>query len=369
MRVAFRVDASRRIGTGHAMRCLTLAETLRSRGAECVFVHRNHAGAVGDLMRNRGFDVRLLPAPESGQPELALSGESETWLGVPLEKDVEDTQKALNNDQVGWLFVDHYSLDASWESRMRSSVARIAVIDDLADRPHDCDLLIDQSAVPNPVGRYDGLVPEHALRLCGPEYALIGEPFSRARSLVGPRRGPLSRVLVYYGGSDPGNETLRTLRVLSNSRFAGIAVDVVVGPNHPDPASVREIAATRPLTSFHEPQSDLVRLMLEADCFLGAGGTTTWERCSLGLPSIVTTLADNQIPLTQELHNRGALIWAGDRSNISDECLQAAMHQLIQPPGCLQEIACQAWSVTDALGRLRVADAVLPSSSEPSDQR
>ena len=364
MRVAFRVDASRRIGTGHAMRCLTLADTLRSRGAACVFLHRDQPGHVGDLICDRGFEVRFLPARESSEAGVAATESPDTWLGVSVEKDIEDTQNAISEAEINWLFVDHYSLGASWEAHLRVKVGQIAVIDDLADREHDCDLLIDQSAVPNPTSRYDGLVPEHALRLCGPEYAIIAEPYSRARALVGPRRGPLSRVLVYYGGSDPDNETLRALRVLSNAAFAQLAADVVVGPNHPDPQSIREIAAIRPNTVVHESQPDLVPLMLEADCFLGAGGTTTWERCSVGLPSIVTTIADNQIPFTQYLHDQRALIYAGDRKTVSDGDLYESLTSFLHDPTSLCEVAKRAWKITDAFGRLRVAEVIQPTATE-----
>jgi len=144
MRIAFRTDASSQIGTGHAMRCLTLADALREQDAECQFVCREHEGHLMGYIRSRGHDTHALPRtrPSSSfESDLAHA----SWLGVDWQTDAAQTRQALGNAALDWLIVDHYALDRPWESALRSSCKRIMVIDDLADRQHDCDLLLDQN--------------------------------------------------------------------------------------------------------------------------------------------------------------------------------------------------------------------------------
>lgn len=363
MRVAFRVDASTHIGTGHVVRCLTLAQALRERGAECFFVHRLHPGHLSELIGQEGYAVRELPAPAKVAD---IEGEAEyaAWLGVEPAVDARETVEAIGRDSVDWLVVDHYALAADWERTVCFRARRMAALDDLANRHHYCDLLIDQNRIPDPQRRYDGLVPDQTHRLCGPRYALIRPEYSRAREVIGPRRGPLSRVLVFYGGADIHNESGRALRVLSRPEFRHLAVDVVVGANHPNRQSILNQAKERSGTEVHGPRERLVDLMIEADLALGAGGATTWERCALGLPSVVTAVAINQIPFSQALAMDGAVRFLGHWSDISDECLAGALTEYLDDPSRLAEMGQRAWAVTDGLGRWRVAEAVVPSARE-----
>jgi len=361
MRVAFRVDASRRIGTGHVVRCLTLAEALREQGAEILFVHRAHAENMTAAIRARGYVVRELPAPEV---EAGAGDEANYahWLGVPVEQDARETREALGEEQPDWLVVDHYALDATWEVELRPIVGSIAVLDDLAERSHDCDLLLDQNYFRQPEARYTGLVPEHAIRLCGPRYALLRAEYSRARRIIGPRRGPVSRLLVFYGGGDPDNETGRAMRVLARPAFAHVAVDVVIGGSHPYQEDLRRQAAERPWTTVHGPREHLVDLQIEADLALGGGGTTTWERCALGLPSIVTAVAENQESFNQALADDGVIRYLGHRRTVTDDGLAEALQAAFDDPETLATEAARAWRVTDGLGTWRLAEAMHPTN-------
>jgi UDP-2,4-diacetamido-2,4,6-trideoxy-beta-L-altropyranose hydrolase len=235
--IVFRVDASFQIGSGHVARCLTLADRLRDDGAKCRFIHRLHPGHLVDVIRARGYAVAELPAPSQ------FASGYQQWLGTSQHQDASETIAALAGESADWLVVDHYGLDAHWEQALRPHAVNIAVLDDLADRPHDCDLLVDQNYQPDGERRYDGLLPERSRRLCGTRYALLRREYAAARRTVGPRRGPVSRVLVFYGGVDAHNETGRALRALSRPGLDHIFVDVVVGAKNPHRRALLELAA------------------------------------------------------------------------------------------------------------------------------
>ena len=362
-RVAFRVDASLEIGIGHVMRCLTLGDALREKGAECLFIHRAQIGNMAETIRARGYAVRALPAP-AAEGGLEDSTEYARWLSVPAAQDAKETREVLGEERPDWLVVDHYALDAAWEKELRPVVGSIAALDDLADRPHDCDLLLDQNYFPQAQARYSEVVPQAATRLCGPRYALLRPEYAQARRLIGPRHGPVRRVLVFYGGTDPENETARALRVLGRPEFGDIAVDVVIGANNPHQETLRQQAEQRPGTMVHGPREHLVDLQIEADLAVGAGGTTTWERCALGLPSIVAAVAENQEPFNQCLADDGAICYLGHRKALSDETLAQAVQEAIDDPEMLAAQAERAWRVTDGLGALRMADAMNPTPRE-----
>ena len=172
MRVVFRADASVTIGTGHVMRCLTLAEALRKAGAEVAFVCRELDGNLAGLIEARGFDVHVLPPLEPPTDPL-------TWTAAHWHEDAAQTASFLKT-RADWLVVDHFALEHRWEKEMREHANRLMVIDDLADRVHDCDLLLDQNYLQEPA-RYDTLVPAHCRKLLGPAYALLRDEFRRAR--------------------------------------------------------------------------------------------------------------------------------------------------------------------------------------------
>jgi len=363
MKITFRVDASNRIGTGHVVRCLTLADQLRKQGVECRFIHRPHPGHMAETIRAHGHRVDLLASPPAEPHAVAKDVDYAGWLGVSQEQDAKETITILGERQPDWLVVDHYSLDTCWEDAVRPHVGAFAVIDDLANRSHNADLLVDQNFIPHAEARYQSLLPPTATRLCGPRYALLRPEYAEARNLIRPRRGPLSRVLVFYGGADVNNETGRALRVLNRPEFAPLAADVVIGANNQHRDAIRAQVEARPLTTLHGPRPHLVDLMIEADLALGAGGTTTWERCALGLPSIVTTIAENQIPFNEALAEEGIIDYLGHWPHVDDEALAAALHRLLDDGDTLAALARCAWRITDGLGARRVGETILPSSA------
>lgn len=217
MKVAFRADASVGIGSGHVMRCLTLAGELKEAGAQIIFICRECEGNLCDLIEKQGI------------PVARISGELQSW-----EADAFQSLEALKKyGKADWLVVDHYSLDHRWEAGIRNAAEKIMVIDDLADRIHDNDLLLDQNLYEDLENRYNGLAPPHCIKLLGPRYALLRPEFRKARASLRKRDGIIRRILVSFGGSDPSNETAKALEAIGLLGKPEIAVDVVVGSSNP----------------------------------------------------------------------------------------------------------------------------------------
>ncbi|OLP15643.1 UDP-2,4-diacetamido-2,4,6-trideoxy-beta-L-altropyranose hydrolase [Leptolyngbya sp. 'hensonii'] len=324
MKIVLRADSSIQMGTGHVMRCLTLAIELRERGHNLTFVCRDLPGNLVALLEARGFPVQVLPAPDHS---LALEDSPYArWLGVPWEVDAAQTQ-AVIPAETDWLILDHYGLDARWERRLRSQVGQILVIDDLANRSHDCDLLLDQNFYANQELRYQGLVPAHCRCLLGPQYTLLRSEFLAARQTLQSRAGELHRVLVAFGGSDPTNETAKVLAGIALLQ-GEMAVDVVVGQAHPELTAIAQLCSERSNWTYHCQIDYMAKLMVQADLAIGAGGSTSWERCCLGLPALVAVTAENQLELTADLATWGAIVNLGWADRLTGEDYGQAIRSL-----------------------------------------
>src|SRR5690606_10329914 len=209
------------------------------------------------------------------------------------------------------LIVDHYALDASWESRVSPLTGWLAVLDDLADRPHECDILLDQNLHAAPESRYRGLVPEKCRLLLGPSYALLREEFAAARSRLGRNAGGIRRILVYFGGNDYVDNTLKALEALGMAGLGQVPVDVVIHGDHAGRSGIERHCASHKAATLHTHVEKMSELMIKADLAIGAGGTTSWERCCLGLPCLAVCVAENQTEVLDSLQGAGALIRLG----------------------------------------------------------
>jgi len=333
VKIAFRADASVRIGTGHVMRCLALADELTGQGHECRFICRELEGHLGGLVASNGYDLTLLPEP-SGSELAARNGSSDNyalWLGVPWQEDARQTLDALTRWKPDWLVVDHYALDAEWERTLANAVGNIMVIDDLANRPHECDVLLDQNALDHSMKeRYECLVSDSCNLLLGPKYALLRPEYAELAKALPERDGVISRVLVFVGGSDPYHLTERYLRALTAPEFEHLFVDVVIGKNHPSPAIVESLVEARSRTRLYSALPSLAALMVRADLMLGAGGATNWERMCLGLNSVVTSVASNQDEINQMLARKGLIEFLGPADKLADTAVTQAIENAIQ---------------------------------------
>ena len=330
MQFVFRTDASRVIGTGHVMRCLTLAESLHKKGADIFFICREHDGNLCDLIEKRGFIVYRLPMGKRCLPEKNGIAHA-AWLGASWEEDAIQTCSIIKNLKMkpDWLIVDHYALDHNWEHTLRSVVKRIFAIDDIADRNHDCDLLLDQNLVENGLKKYLGRVPKECTLLIGPEYALLQPEYSELHTRCVPRNGQIHHILVYFGGSDPENITGLTLETLKCLYQQDICIDVVISPNTSRYEDIKKSVAGWPNITVHCFLPSLAPLMMKADLAIGGSGSTNWERLCLGLPAIVISLADNQRQIAHQLHQFGLVRWIGDSGKINRDIIQNALDPLL----------------------------------------
>lgn len=309
MKFIFRADASLQIGTGHVMRCLTLADALAAKGAECLFICRAHEGNLIDFIRSKGYVTHALPVVvESGDTANAQSADSDlahsAWLGATQAEDANACASILAAQQTDWLIVDHYALDTVWEEALAPYYHQLMVIDDLADRKHVCDLLLDQT-FGREAADYRPLVPETCRLLCGSRYALLRPEFAVLRSYSLQRRAkPVMReLLVTMGGVDKDNATGQVLQALCTCSLPeNCRITVVMGATAPWLNEVRNLAQQMPWsTRVLVGVSNMAQLMADSDLAIGAAGATSWERCCLGLPTIMLVLADNQLKVAGSL--------------------------------------------------------------------
>ena len=375
MKVAFRTDASLQIGSGHAMRCLALAAALRERDAQCHFISRAHPGNLISTIQQHGFKVVGLVAPEqkaqSAIKTIASTGQGTqqyqspepahtAWLGSTWQADATDTAAVVATLQPDWLVVDHYALDQRWESCLQPYCKKLMVIDDLADRAHCCDLLLDQNwfgdSTPT---RYRNLVPPHCECYLGPEYALLKSEYAQLRDTMPPRDGTVRRVLVFLGGSDPSNQTAKVLTALMHPSFAHLQVDVVLGQYHPDAQGLAAQAATRPGTTMHQGLPTLAPLMVRSDLMISAGGTTTWERMCLGLPAIVISVAANQTTTNLALMNAGYIDFLGGMNDVNVSNIAEAVTQCLANPAVLKAQSSLCLDLVSGTGAQVVCQQIL----------
>ncbi len=338
------------------MRCLTLANALHERGAEITFMCREHPGHLYDKLELSNHRlIRLPPSTPSTGGELSHAN----WLGATQEEDARQTVGVLKAmADLDWLVVDHYALDIEWETAMRPHVKRIIVIDDLADRKHNCDVLLDQNLHQDMQERYDDLVPPSCTKLLGPKYALLRPEFKEARKNLRTRDGSIKRIFVFFGGSDSTNETGKALRAIQQLNRADIAIDVVVGATNPHQEDIAKLCRQLPEAKLYRRVNNIAELMAKADLAIGAGGSTTWERCVLGLPTMAISLADNQVSIAKGVDQAGAQIYLGVGSEVTSEILAAQIKQLQDHPQSLISMSEAGQRLVDLNGCDRVSDAI-----------
>lgn len=355
MKVAFRADASLIIGTGHIMRCLTLADTLRTHGADCFFLSRDHVGHLHRLVEARGYPLLNLGKVGSTASRKDTT-EYVNWLGVDPQRDADDTLDRIGSLSIDWMIVDHYSLDALWEHALRTKCSRIMAVDDLANRDHAVDALLDQNLGKVPAD-YNAKVPSTCRLMLGPSYALLRPEFStlRTESLSRRHKGQLHSLLISMGGVDLDNTTGTGLEALDAWRHsANLDVTVIMGPNAPWCNEV--IHQTRYLsfpTRVLANVQSMGKLMLDADLAIGAAGSTSWERCCLGLPTLQLVLAENQRPIANALSQAGAAHLLEHTSLEMDLVME--IDQLARDPALLLRMSSAAAKLVDGQGAERVA--------------
>ena len=352
--VAFRVDASAHIGTGHFMRCLTLAEGLKQRGARVRFVSRHSTEHLSALAAASGHE--FVPIGSPGEPDAAEILSHAAWLGTAQAADASDTMQALSGQDWDWLVVDHYALDARWETALRGTAARILAIDDIADRNHDCDVLLDQNLYHDAERRYAGKVPDHCRTLLGPSYALLREAFGQLRTGIGARSGQVRRVLVFFGGMDTAAYTSDAIEALTRLERHDLQVDVVIGAQHAQRSAIEDRCAALGFTC-HVQTERMAELMAAADLAVGAGGSTSGERCCLGLPTLALCVAENQRQLVEDAA-LACLLYAPAMPPEGCATMTDHLRSLLDNPLLLRTMSRNGMLAVDGRGTRRVLRAM-----------
>lgn len=347
MLIVFRADASVTIGTGHVMRCLALSDALcRIASPKIAFICKELPENLLTKITSKGFEVFRF------EQDSVSDWQNDSLQTIAILKQI--------GEKPDWLITDQYELDKKWQTAIRPHVRQTMAIDDLANRPHDCDMLLDQNYYKNFQTRYDGLVPTHCRKLLGTRYALLRPEFEILREKITPRNGIIRRILIFFGGSDPGNETEKALNALRLLKRPDIAADIVVGGANPRKEEIRAICDTLAQTTFHCDTPDMAQLMAEADLAVGAGGTSNWERCCMGLPSLVITVAQNQEEVTAAMADEGWLICLGASENVSTDTIRAALTMLIHTPNLLGFMSKACMRLADGQGAIRTAQMMMP---------
>lgn len=358
MKVVFRVDSSFEIGTGHLMRCLCLAKHFLKVTHDIVFICRELPGNSIEKVKNEGFKVESLPLSAANllkqdQDSLYLS-----WLGETYDVEIVQTQAKIENIVPDLLIVDHYALDSRWESAMRSYAKKIFVIDDLANRKHDCDFLLDQT-FGRAANEYSLLLPKSCHQFLGPDFCLLRPEFSNRRQESLQKREMIfqkSTLLISVGGIDKNNVTGTVLGHLIESRQIDIfeSVKVILGKNAPHFNDVCELMKRFDHVSLLSDVTEMAEVMVTCDIAIGAAGTSTWERCCLGLPTILLKIAENQTFIFNKMREIGAVVAIEDLEQLRG---------LDWPSIDYKKLSSISSSLVDGLGAMRVLDALAKTSS------
>ena len=337
-----RADASIELGSGHVMRCLTLAEELKRSHADVRFFCREEPGHLIRHIRERGFYVDVLP-PGTGQDE---------ELRLIYEIFRAEGQRA------DWFLIDHYDLSREYEIDIRHVARRLMVIDDLADRRHDCDVLLDQNYHPQH-DRYRTLVPEHCTLLLGPEYALLRPQFRKVRQKMSRHYETIKRLFIFMSGSDQENETCKVLRALHTLNWPDVVTDVIIGSSNPHALEIESLAAQIPQVRCYRNVDNMAEFMAQADIGVGAAGSTTWERCCMGLPSVVMILAENQRNNAENLGASRVLLNIGWHTSVNEDEIKHSLERLLQNVEMRAEMGRKGQKIVDGYGALRVANLLI----------
>jgi UDP-2,4-diacetamido-2,4,6-trideoxy-beta-L-altropyranose hydrolase len=330
MLIAFRADASPATGGGHVMRCLALAGELRGRACEIVFLSTPETSVLLPALRRAGYPVIPVDADPGGLPR-AFAGPGRRRADA--------------------MVIDSYGLPVSYESAARRQADLIAVIDDCNNRHHDCDLLLDQTFGRQP-SEFTDVVPRHAIVLTGSRYVLMRPEFHRLRGQMLERRqrdAPARRILVSMGMTDVGGTSLPICEAIA-ARNPECTIDLVLG------SAVPASAPPHRSIRLHVDPPSMAQLMADADIAVGGAGTTIWERCCLGLPSVLIALASNQRQNAANVAKAGAALHV---QSPAPSAIAEACSTLIADASLRKYMALKAAEICDGLGAGRVADALL----------
>jgi UDP-2,4-diacetamido-2,4,6-trideoxy-beta-L-altropyranose hydrolase len=353
LRIAFRTDANNEIGTGHFMRCLTLAEELKKYGFEIKFVSRGMPIHLQQMLQMS--NINLCKLTRTSYVDESEKLRHSNWLKTSQIQDAIETEEVLGASKMDWLIVDHYALDYRWEGHLRSTASKILVIDDLADRKHDCDLLVDQNFYVNKKQRYQGKVPAKCQMLLGPEFALLRNEFREKRNFLRVRSGEIKNILISFGGIDSKNFTAPAIKAISKLNW-NVVVNVVIGKNHPNLQEIQILCKSFRF-ECHIQSTKIAELMDQADIAIGAGGISLWERLCIGLPSICIVAAENQKEQLTDLQNKGFVSVLEEKQDLVEVIYQSLIKCKVE--STFLTVSEKLTDFVDGFGAIRVRNFLI----------
>lgn len=358
MNIFIRADSSYDIGSGHIMRCITLAKEFKRRNHSVTFICRDLKGNIIDEIIDQGFILHVLPGIKWNKSE----GTIYEKLDAQWKDDAFFTKQILDLSKVDLVLVDHYGLDEKWEKYISDEKYELLVIDDLENRAHFCKYLLDQNFYFDNNIRYKDLVGRDTIKLIGPSYALLREEFIVKRKVL--TKSKVENVLVYFGASDIENETEKVIKAFRKIKYKySLKVDVVLGLSNIHRNSIIQKYRNDAYLTIHGHLKDFSSLMIKADLCIGAGGSTTWERCCIGLPSVVIPVAYNQLRPMRELEKVGAVLLMEKSNNIADY-VDELLRVLDMSKNELNRISEIGFSIFDGKGPSRVVKVIESRGNE-----
>lgn len=356
MNVLFRADASMKIGTGHIMRCLTLANELKQQGENTTFCCRHLTESLEQTIKASGHQlIRLTDKHNAGSDEII--DQYSAWLETSQFFDVTEVMARIDIADIDWLVVDHYALDICWHNKIKlnNSNIKILVINDLFERSHQCDLFLNQNIVLNGENSYNNLLDENVGKLLGPQFALLRDEFSDYRLQARIRNSGVNTILVFFGGVDVNNTTEKTILALAQLAHKKLSVDVVIGAAHPKIDELKDLCNFHGF-KLHIQIENMAELMYMADLSIGASGSASWERCCLGLPSLIISLADNQVAIAEAGDNAGIMSYLGKDEELTGRDITNAVAEMCNNPKRLSRMSTVCFETNDGTGKKRVIE-------------
>ena len=355
MNIAIRVDSSVKIGTGHVMRCMTLADSLRKNGAEVLFICREHDGNVNQFIIANGYNVEQLNTNPKNIVENRIEKDIyKSMLGTSEVEDAKNTIEKIRDFKPSWVIVDHYSLGIKWEQIIKKYTNKIFVVDDLANRRHDCDVLLDQNLYENMYNRYNNLIPRSSKRLFGPKYAILRNEFINQRKDNKIANENIKSIFIFFGGTDHFNLTEITLRSLMVNKLSQLNFNVVIGKYNPNKASIQQFSALYNNINLVIQTNEISKIMAKSDVAIGSGGSAIWEMCCLGLPSFIISFADNQLESVRHLSKNNIIEYHCHFDELKPAVLAQSFYDFITDNSKIKSIKRQCFGLVDGFGKKRI---------------
>lgn len=356
MKIVFRVDSGLHMGIGHVMRCLTLGQCLKNEDYEVFFITKNNLGFIQDQIKE-SFPLYII---DGGVDRVFSQKEKDDytlWLGEDWALDLEKTNKILTEiGNVDLVIVDHYNLDAKYESGLKA--LHVMAIDDLMNRHHSCSILLDQNITAD-LDRYKSFSKkDDAQLLLGPAYALLREEFADGHQRVVIKSGEIKKILIFFGAFDPNGDCLKIIKSLTPEVLRKFELTLIFNSTHSNYSALSKIIEEYDNIRLLTFVENFAQLMFETDLFIGAGGTTSWERACLGVATALVAVAENQIPNCEELAKQNICHYLGLSHSISLDKWQHFFNEIISDTGLWYAYRKNSYQLVDGLGTKRVAGAI-----------